>query len=294
MPVFKNKTQGQYVNVYKDILKNHSLSLRDGEMVVTLLSLPDNWKFTISGLSKIIPDGKSSIRASLTHLEELGYISRTQERVERGKFGKIAIEIHETPVAPLSDYRQTENPTADNPSTGKPSTGNRAQYINNQLNNNQANNYPSINHSDESEGEMDTEQLKNFIAENIKLDQFYEVAEGNVSEQEIIREIYDTICNVVCFPRKQITIKGMSYPWQVVKSQMLKLKPVHIANVLERLVDNSLEIKNMESYLISTLYAESLSGTIKEQADFHTNWNLIELGFPFFRFICSKAHFYLL
>lgn len=95
MPVFKNKTQGQYVNVYKDILKNHSLSLRDRGMVVTLLSLPDNWEFTISGLSKIIPDGKSSIRASLSHLEELGYISRTQERAERGKFGKIAIEIHE-------------------------------------------------------------------------------------------------------------------------------------------------------------------------------------------------------
>ena len=53
MPVFKNKTQGQYVNVYKDILKNHSLSLRDRGMVVTLLSLPDNWEFTISGLSKI-------------------------------------------------------------------------------------------------------------------------------------------------------------------------------------------------------------------------------------------------
>ena len=56
---------------YKDILKNHSLSLRDRGMVVTLLSLPDNWEFTMSGLSKIIPDGKSSIRASLTHLEEL-------------------------------------------------------------------------------------------------------------------------------------------------------------------------------------------------------------------------------
>ena len=133
MPVFKNKTQGQYVNVYKDILKNHSLSLRDRGMVVTLLSLPDNWEFTISGLSKIIPDGKSSIRASLSHLEELGYISRTQERAERGKFGKIAIEIHETPVAPLSDFRQTENPIADNPSAGKPSTENRTQYINNQL-----------------------------------------------------------------------------------------------------------------------------------------------------------------
>lgn len=156
MPVFKNKTQGQYVNVYKDILKNHSLSLRDRGMVVTLLSLPDNWEFTISGLSKIIPDGKSSIRASLTHLEELGYISRTQERAECGKFGKIAIEIHETPIAPLSDFRKTENATADNPVAGKPASEKCTQYINNQLNNNQVNNHPSINHSDESEGEKDT------------------------------------------------------------------------------------------------------------------------------------------
>ena len=69
MPVFKNKTQGQYVNVYKDILKNYSLSLRDRGMVVTLLSLLDNWEFTISGLSKIITDGKRSIRTSLTHFE---------------------------------------------------------------------------------------------------------------------------------------------------------------------------------------------------------------------------------
>ena len=239
MPVFKNKTQGQYVNVYKDILKNHSLSLRDRGMVVTLLSLPDNWEFTISGLSKIIPDGKSSIRASLT------LYSRTQERAECGKFGKIAIEIHETPIAPLSDFRKTEKATADNPVAGKPASEKCTQYINNQLNNNQVNNHPSINHSDESEGEKDTEQLKKLIAENIKMEQFYEVAEGNAREQEMIREIYDTICDVVCFPRKQITIKGTSYPWQVVKSQFLKLKPVHIANLLERLVDNRFEIKNM-------------------------------------------------
>jgi hypothetical protein len=281
MPVFKNKTQGQYVNVYKDILKNHSLSLRDRGMVVTLLSLPDNWEFTISGLSKIIPDGKSSIRASLTHLEELGYISRTQERAECGKFGKIAIEIHETPIAPLSDFRKTEKPEADNPVAGKPSSEKHTQYINNQLNNNQVNKHPSINHSDESEGEKDTEQLRKFIAENIKLEQFYEVAEGNASEQEMIREIYDTICDVVCFPREQITIKGTSYPGQVVKSQFLKLKPVHIANLLERLVDNSLEIKNMESYLISTLYAESLSGTLKEQADLHDDYLRYLRGNPY-------------
>lgn len=44
---------------------------------------------------------------------------------------------------------------------------------------------------------MDAEQLRKFVAENIKLEQFYELAERNASEQEIIREIYDTICDVV-------------------------------------------------------------------------------------------------
>lgn len=159
----------------------------------------------------------------------------------------------------MCDFRQTDNTTTVNPSAGKPSTENHTQYNNNQLNNNQVNNYLSINHSDESEGETDTEQLRKFVDENIKLEKFYELAEGKASEQEMIWEIYDTICDVVCFLRKQITINGTSYPWQVVKSQFLKLKPVHIANLLERLVDNSLEIKNMGSYLILTLYAESLS-----------------------------------
>jgi hypothetical protein len=281
MPVFKNKTQGQYVNVYKDILKNHNLSLRDRGMVVTLLSLPDNWDFTISGLSKIIPDGKSSIRASLANLEECGYISREQERAERGKFGGNTIEIHETPISPLSDFRQTDKPTTVNPMTEKPSTGNRTQYINNKCINNKVNNYQSINHQDADDGRNDVTQLRELIAENIRLDDFYEVAGGNAIEREMIREIYDTICDMVCFPREKITIKGTSYPWEVVKNQFMKLKPVHISNLLGRLIDNSLEIQNMEAYLISTLYAESLSGALKDQADLHDDYLRFLRGNPY-------------
>lgn len=113
------------------------------------------------------------------------------------QIGKIAIEIHETPIVPLPDFRQTEKPKADNPVAGKPASEKRTQYINNQLNNNQENNHPSINHSDEGEGENDLEQIRKFVAENIKLEQFYEQSQGNASEQEMIREIYDTICGVV-------------------------------------------------------------------------------------------------
>ncbi len=63
----------------------------------------------------------------------------------------------------MSDIRKTEKATADNPSTGKPLSEKCTQYINNQLNNNQVNDHPSINHSDKSEEENDTEQLKKWI-----------------------------------------------------------------------------------------------------------------------------------
>ncbi len=149
MPVFKNKKQGQYVNVCKDILKNSSLSLRDRGMVVTLLSLPDNWDFNITGLSKIIPDGKSAIRSSLANLEQMGYLSKEQERTVNGKFGKNIIEIHEPPIviAPKSDFRTTDMSHTENRRTEKPITEKRMQYINNQYNNNKCINNQSINQS---------------------------------------------------------------------------------------------------------------------------------------------------
>jgi integrase len=97
-----------------------------------------------------------------------------------------------------------------------------------------------------SDGMKNVTQLKELIAENIRLDDFYKAAGDNSDEREMVREIYDTICDVVCFPRKSITIRGTSYPWQVVKSQFMKLRPIHISNLLGRLIDNSLGIRNME------------------------------------------------
>ena len=58
MPILKNKTPGSFVMIGKDILKNTDLKLVDRGMLATLLSLPDNWDFSIVGLAKILPEGK--------------------------------------------------------------------------------------------------------------------------------------------------------------------------------------------------------------------------------------------
>lgn len=257
-------------------MKNPELSLRDRGLVVTLLSLPDNWDFSISGLACILPDGKYAIRAGLDHLEAVGYITKSQDRTEQGKFGRNIIEIHETPKPPLSGFWSSGNSPSDKPSTGK-----CTQYINNQFNNKECTLNQSIHPESKEDKENDIQQLEQLIAENIHLDAFYKVAENNKAEHEIIREIYDTICDVVCVPRKKMTIKGTSYPWQIVKAQFLKLKPVHISNLLGRLIDNQLEIKNMQAYLISALYMESLSGTLKNQAEIHDDYLKFLRGNPY-------------
>lgn len=121
-----------------------------------------------------------------------------------------------------------------------------------------------------------------------RIQEIYSGARSNIEEPANLKKIITNINDLDWYsakeeglPREQITIKGTSYSWQVVKSQFLKLKPVHIANLLERLVDNSLEIRNMESYLISTLYSESLSGTLKKQADLHDDYLRYLRGNPY-------------
>lgn len=150
MPILKNKTQGKYVNVYKGIAMDRSLSLRDRGMMLTLLSLPDNWEFTIAGLGKILPDGKAAIHASLKSLQNAGYLSKNQSRNDKGIFGENIIEVYETPNTPFPDFRQTDNPV-----TEKPVPDYQPQLNNNKVINQETNINVSTNHSIYQDLEMD-------------------------------------------------------------------------------------------------------------------------------------------
>jgi hypothetical protein len=161
--VFKNKTQGRYVNVSKGILENKSLSLRDRGMLVTLLSLPDNWDFSIAGLTKILPDGKSSVSASLDRLIQLGYVIKKQERTSLGKFGINIIEVNETPKfqvgKPSSNRPLAENRVTDNLLTEKPTAENKSQLSNKEVNSNKVINNRVIRKESETLSDRDYEEL---------------------------------------------------------------------------------------------------------------------------------------
>ena len=83
-----------------------------------MLSLPENWEFSIAGLQKILPkDGKHVITGALNNLEQLGYLTRKQGKAEKGKFAHNEWDVYEQPckMLPLSENPSTDNPTADKP-----------------------------------------------------------------------------------------------------------------------------------------------------------------------------------
>ena len=63
------------------LFKNKNLSLKARGLLTTMLSLPNEWDYTVNGLCTILKDGKSSIQSALRELEENGYLLQKEELV---------------------------------------------------------------------------------------------------------------------------------------------------------------------------------------------------------------------
>ena len=78
--IYKNDFTIVSTSMYRD--KHLTFKLRG--LLGTMMSLPDNWDFSIAGLAALTDDGESSVRSGLKQLEKLGYLKR--ERVlDKGK-----------------------------------------------------------------------------------------------------------------------------------------------------------------------------------------------------------------
>lgn len=158
MAVLKNKTQGNYTVVSQNIARDKDLSLTERGMLLTLLSLPDNWHLTIRGLSQILPDGKDKIANTLNSLIAKGYVTREQGRHGTGKFGTTDLEVHETPVncerlakdsgnAVRKNAKERDvSPCPEKPDTADPDTVDRYPENLPQYNTNRSNHHKEITH----------------------------------------------------------------------------------------------------------------------------------------------------
>lgn len=58
--------------------KEKSMSLKSKGLLSLMLSLPEDWNYSLSGLVSLSKDGKDSVMAALAELEKFGYLTRTR------------------------------------------------------------------------------------------------------------------------------------------------------------------------------------------------------------------------
>lgn len=135
--VRKSKNFTAMSNVH---LRDPTLSLKAKGLLSVCLSLPDDWKYSVNGLTAISKEGRDAILTTLQELEAAGYVYRCQKREENGRMGCADYFIYETPEEnlqwgkPQSEKPTTEKSTAESSISKVPPTGNTGQLNTDLLN----------------------------------------------------------------------------------------------------------------------------------------------------------------
>ena len=277
MAVFRVERNTGYTVMSNHHLRNKELSLKAKGLLSQMLSLPEDWDYTLAGLSYINRESIDAIRTAVWELEKAGYITRRQGRDEKGKMTAIEYTIYEQPQPPELDCPVLENPTADNPTTENPTSENPMQLNKDISRTNlpkkeKSNTDLSITHSIPIhslnplpyDGEAATPPerkrkeatdaysvYEEIIKDNIEYDHF--VRYGQV-DKDRLDEIVSIILETVCSKRKTIRIAGDDYPAELVKAKFMKLNSSHIEFVFDCMKENTTKIRNIKQYLKAVLF----------------------------------------
>ena len=281
MAVFRVERNTGYTVMSNHHLRNKELTLKAKGLLSQMLSLPEDWDYTLAGLSYINRESIDAIRTAVWELEKAGYITRRQGRDEKGKMTAIEYAIYEQPQPPALDCPVLENPTADKPILENPTPDNPTSENPTQLNKEiQKTNLPkkeklntdissthsipfhSLNPSPLEDAAQPPERKRKeatdayrvyeeIIKDNIEYEHFIKHTDF---EKERLDEIVSLILETVCTSRKTIRIAGDDYPAELVKAKFMKLNSSHIEFVFACMSENTTKIRNIKQYLKAVLF----------------------------------------
>ena len=293
MSIFRvNRSKG-YTVMSNHHLRNKELTLKAKGLLSQMLSLPEDWDYTLAGLSSINRESVDAIRTAVLELEKAGYITREQGRDAQGKLTPIVYTIYEQPQkspsqnktlpvlenpiavnSPLLENPKTDNPYMEKPLLEKPISDNPSSENPMQLNKDILNkdilNKESIYQSTATEkqtSESIPHSSKKFsdemdkidypsVVEKIKSQISYDLLMTEGKEKSTLDLIVSLIADVYCHNCKSIFANGITIPVERVAQEFSKIDYEHICYVFESIesVSSEREIKNIRNYLQTCLY----------------------------------------
>ena len=294
MAVFRVERNTGYTVMSNHHLRNKELSLKAKGLLSQMLSLPEDWDYTLAGLSHINREKIDAIREAVKELEKAGYIVRSRERDEKGRLRGADYVIYEQPQPrepeaansggqpPILDLPTLENPTLDNPTLEKPTQEKPTLENPMQLNKDiQKTDLPKKEKSNTDlsstdsipihslnplpyDGEAATPPERKRKEATDAYSVYEEIIKDNIEYDHFVRygqvdkdrldEIVSIILETVCSKRKTIRIAGDDYPAELVKAKFMKLNSSHIEFVFDCMKENTTKIRNIKQYLKAVLF----------------------------------------
>ena len=253
MAVFRVERNSGYTVMSNHHLRNKELTLKAKGLLSQMLSLPEDWDYTLAGLSHINRESIDAIRTAVWELEKAGYILRRQGRDEKGKMTAIEYTIYEQPQPmlenPIPGKPMLENPTTDNPTSENPTQLNKDRSRTNLSKKEKSitdlsstDSFPILSpdpspcraaperKGTEAFNQSAVDIYREIIMENIEYDT---LTQDPKMDKERLDEIVDLMLETVCSARKTLRIAGDDYPAELVKSKFLKLNSSHIEFVMD-------------------------------------------------------------
>ena len=264
MAVFRIEKTRDYTVMSNYHLRDMSLSLKAKGLLSLMLSLPENWDYTLKGLTTLFSDGIDSIRQGIKELEENGYIVRERKRDARGRLGGMEYVIYETPEKTVESIVENSVPEQSSPVNAEPTEDFPMQdesaedkaMLYKELNKSrtkesithESNPYQSITEEEQPMDVMGYDEARETVKENIE----YEI----LSERypvERLDEIVDIASEALCSKRSTFSLGKDTYPYALVKDRLLRLDSSHIEYILDCIDGNTTDIRNIKPYLLKTL-----------------------------------------
>ena len=282
MAIFRVKKTRDFTIMSNHHLRDKKLSLKAKGLLSLILSLPEDWDYTLKGLSYICKEGIDAVRMAVKELEDAGYIERRRFRNEKGQLKSIEYIIHEIPETeqedtpeepksektaqepvfcePISEKSIEEVPTSEIPMLGK-TTQLNTNIQNTKEINTDVIKYPSINPSPEAKSETVSSiepeerwidrynQNIEFVKNNIEYDGLC-----TIHDKATLDNIVSIMAEVLTVDRHSYTIEGCEYPAVLIKKRFSEVDYSVMDAFLMQFENKTEKIRNIKSYLITSMY----------------------------------------
>lgn len=112
MPVFRVERTKNFTVMSNHHLRDKTISLKAKGLLSQMLSLPNDWDYTLRGLAAINKESIDAVRTAVHELEAAGYVVRSRIRDERGQLRGCDYFVYEYPH--IEDGKTKRKPNCEN------------------------------------------------------------------------------------------------------------------------------------------------------------------------------------